>query len=368
MSDPRVKRLARLLVTYSLELRPGDRVLIEAEPPAAPLVRELYAEVLQAGGHPHVLIDLPGLEALHIQQASEEQLSFVPELRRHAYETFEARVRIHSASNTRELNALDPARVARRRKAHGEVLRLQMTRGASGALRWVSTLYPTPAYAQEAEMSLEEYEAFVFQACHVEGEGDPVTQWQQVRDRQARLVEALRGHDRVHVRGPDCDLRLSIRDRVFLNACGVHNMPDGEIYTGPVEESVEGWVRFAFPALWNGREVEGVELRFEGGRVVEAHAEENEAFLHQVLETDDGARYVGEFAIGTNYNIQRHTRNILFDEKIGGTMHLALGAGYPETGSRNRSLVHWDMICDLRRDSEIEVDGEVIYRDGQFLI
>ncbi len=368
MSDVRLRRLARLLVTYSLELRPGDRVLIEAEPSAAPLVRELYAGVLQAGGHLHLLLDLPGLEALHIQQASEEQLAFVPELRRHAYETFEARVRIHSASNTRELNALDPARVARRRKAHGEILRLQMARGAAGALRWVSTLYPTPAYAQEAEMSLEEYEAFVFQACHVAGEDAPVAHWQQVRNQQARLVAALRGRDRMHVRGPDCDLRLSIRERLFLNACGVHNMPDGEIYTGPVEESVEGWVHFAFPAIWNGREVKGVELRFEGGRVVEARAEENEAFLRQVLGTDAGARYVGEFAIGTGYDIPRHTRNILIDEKIGGTMHLVLGAGYPETGSRNRSLVHWGMICDLRRDSEIEIDGEVIYRDGRFVV
>jgi aminopeptidase len=248
------------------------------------------------------------------------------------------------------------------------LLRAQMERGASGALRWMSTLFPTRAYAIEAEMGFEEYQDFVFRACHAdESTPDPVAFWKNVEQAQRSIIERFKDHDLIQVRGPNADLILSIKGRKFNNACGHHNMPDGEIFTGPVEESVQGWVRYTYPAVYQGRVVEGIELVFRDGKVVKATAHKNQDFLHQMLDTDPGARYLGEFAIGTNFEIDRFTRNILFDEKIGGSFHAALGAGYPETGSRNQSIIHWDMICDLRQDSEILVDGEVVYRNGQFV-
>jgi aminopeptidase len=218
-------------------------------------------------------------------------------------------------------------------------------------------------------MSLEEYQEFLYTACAVQdAEVDPVAYWVNVQEAQQRVIEGLAGHAEVTVRSENCDLKLSIEGRKFVNACGRHNMPDGEIYTSPVEDSVNGWIRFTYPAVYRGTEVAGVELQFEAGRVVKAKAEKNQAFLDKMLETDQGSRYLGEFALGTNQGVQRFTRNILFDEKIGGSIHLALGAGYPETGSKNQSAIHWDMICDVRQNAEIRVDGELFYQDGKFVI
>lgn len=367
MPDPRLARLARLMVEYSTRIQPGDRVLLEAEPAAAPLVLALYRGVLEAGGHPEVLITLPGQEELLLRHASEVQLDRPPILRGYAYETFESRIYIHSLSNTRELTNIDAARYARWRRAVGKVLQTQLDRGGRGEFRWLTTLYPTPGYAQDANMSLVDFEDFVFQACHVDdATRDPVAYWREAQAQQQRAIERLAGHDVVEVHGPSCDLRLSIKGRVFLNACGDHNMPDGEIFTGPVEESASGWVRFTYPAVYEGREAEGVELRFVEGKVTQASARKGEDFLREMLGLDEGARYLGEFAIGMNYGIRRFSRNTLFDEKIGGSFHLALGRGYPETGSRNRSAIHWDMVCSLEQ-GEIVADGEVVYRNGRFL-
>ena len=218
-------------------------------------------------------------------------------------------------------------------------------------------------------MSLSEFEDFVFQACHVDDpEQDAIAYWESVDNEQERLVEAFEGHDRVQVQGPNCDLTFSIKGRTFMNASGRFNMPDGEIFTGPVEDSMTGRVRFTYPTADEGNVVDGVELVFEKGRVIEAHADRNQEFLDEKLATDEGARYVGEFAIGLNYGVQRPTMNILFDEKIGGSFHMALGLGYPETGSVNKSAIHWDMITDMREDSRILLDGEVIYQNGHFKI
>jgi aminopeptidase len=242
-----------------------------------------------------------------------------------------------------------------------------MKRGAEGGLRWMSTQFPTQAYAMEADMGFQEYQDFAFAACHADDDTpDPVAFWQGVQRDQQKHIDRLEGHDRVHLRGPNVDLALSVKGRKFVNACGLSNMPDGEIFTGPVENSLNGWVRYTFPAVIHGRVVEGVQLTFEEGKVVQASAVKNEPFLLRMLDTDAGARYVGEFAIGTNYQINRFTKNILYDEKIGGSFHMAVGAGYPETGSLNKSMIHWDMICDLSQDSQIVVDGEVMYENGKF--
>jgi aminopeptidase len=375
MADPRVDRMARVLVEYSTTIGSGDRVLIEAEPTAEPLVRALFKQILQAGGHPILHLSLEGLttfsgiDSLFLKYANQEQLSFDPPFYQMAYEQFESRIRIHSLTNTKALTDADQNQQASRAQTTGKITAAQFKRGAAGEFRWMTTLYPTLAYAQDADMSLEEFENFVFRACHVDQpDSDPVAYWQKIRADQDKIVEALNGHDKVEVRGPNCDLKLSIKDRIFKNACGQNNMPDGEVFTGPVEDSVNGWIRFSYPSAYRGNEVEGVELKFEDGRVTEATADKNEAFVRRMLETDDGARYVGEFAVGTNYGVDRTTKNILFDEKIGGSMHMALGAGYPETGNTNKSAIHWDLISDMRDGGEIVVDGEVVYKNGKFTV
>jgi len=369
MPDPRIVKLARLIVQYSTRIASGDRLLLEAEPQAAPFVLALYEAALREGGLPHILLTLPGAEELLVAQGSDAQLDLVPTFRKLAYDEFESRVRIYSESNTRAFSNLDNARFSRRQRAIGKIVDVQMARGATGAFRWVTTLFPTQAYAQDAGMSLAEFEDFVYRACHVDdGTPDPVGYWQAARLEQERIVEALKGHDQVAVRGPNCDLRLSIQGRTFLNSCGTHNMPDGEIYTGPVEESVNGWIRFTYPAIYEGHEVDGVELHYTDGRLTQASARHNQDYLLETIETDPGARYVGEFAVGMNHGITRFTRSLLFDEKIGGTIHIALGAGYPETGSNNHSAVHWDMICDMRDGGEIVVDGSLLYKNGSFQV
>ncbi len=375
MSDPRIQRLAEVLINYSARIGPGDRVLIEAEPVAEPLIRAVFEEILENGGHPHLFISLSGqvsltgLDDIFMRKANSDQLNFVPTFYQIAYEQFESRLRIQSESNTKSLTNVEPARMAQRRRAVKGILEAQMRRGWKENFRWVSTLYPTPAYAQDAEMSLEEYETFVYNACHVGGhESDPVAYWKAVETEQGRLLEALAGHDQVLLRSPHCELSLSIKGRTFINASGQRNMPDGEIFTGPVEESVNGWIRFTYPAVYRGTEVDGIMLRFKDGRVIEATAEKNQVFLEKMLDTDPASCYLGEFAFGTNFGIQKFTKNILFDEKIGGSFHIALGAGYPETGSKNESAIHWDMICDVRHESEILVDGDLFYKNGAFQI
>ena len=216
-------------------------------------------------------------------------------------------------------------------------------------------------------MSLEEYEDFVYGACFCEAD-DPAGEWRKLSAMQQSKVDYLADKRQIALRGPHIDLELSIAGRTFINSDGRRNMPSGEIFTGPVEESVSGWVRFSYPAIVGGRAVSGIELKFVDGRVVEASAEMNEDLLQAQLDTDEGARYLGEFAIGTNFGIDRFTGSILYDEKIGGTVHMAVGMGYPETGSLNKSAVHWDMICDMRADSEILVDGELFYRNGAFTV
>lgn len=375
MTDPRTEKMAKVLVDYSANIQPGDRILLEAEPAAEPLIRALYKRVLERGGHPHLMINLcgqvtqSGFDDIFLQIASDDQLDYISPFYQLAYEQFESRIRVHSSANTKTLSNINPERMARRAKATQSVLEDQFRRGDQGEFKWVTTQFPTLAYAQDAEMSFEEYETFLYKACHVEDPStDPIAYWQNVESEQQRLVDAFAGHDKVTVRSPHCDFSVSVKDRVFINANGDRNMPDGEIFTGPVEESASGWIHFNFPAVFRGSETSGVKLRFEEGKVVEALADKNQALLERMLNVDSGAGYLGEFAIGTNYGIQAHTKNILFDEKIGGTFHIAFGAGYPKTGSKNKSAIHWDMICDLRQESEILLDGEVIYKDGFFTI
>lgn len=368
MTEPRITQLARILVDYSTGVRAGDKVYILTGTAAHDLVCELYRIVLDRGGYPQVLLEFDGQEEIFYAHAGPEQIDTLPSFYKTTFEESDVLIKIRAQTNTRALSNVPPERVARRQKALAPLLHAQIHRGAERKLRWMSTLFPTQAYAMEADMGLAEFEDFVYRACYAdEGTPDPIAQWEKVKVEQERIINQLEGHEWVELRGPNVDLKLSIAGRIIKNASGENNMPDGEIYTGPVENSASGWVRFTYPAVSQSRVVEGVELRFEEGKVVSASAQKNEAFLLQMLDTDPGARYLGEFAIGTNYQIDRAIKNILFDEKIGGSFHLAVGSSYPDTGGVNKSAIHWDMICDLKQDSEILVDGELVYRDGRFV-
>jgi len=367
MIDPRVEKLAEVLVDYSVAVSPGDQVLIQGTPLAAPLLQAILVRTLQAGGHPFTLVKLSGSDELVFRHAADDQLRHIPAPVRVAYETFDAAINIMSSDNTKALSNVPPSKAVLASQAQRPIFETVTKRTAAGEFNWVLALHPTPAYAQDAEMGLAEYSDFVYAAC-LPSTDDPVGYWREFSRRQARIVEWLEGRRELRVEGPGVDLRMRIDGRSFVNCDGRRNMPDGEIFTGPIEESVEGHVRFSYPSTYQGRRIEGVELRFERGKVVEARAARGEAFVREIIDTDEGACYVGEFAIGTNRGITRATGNTLFDEKINGSFHMALGAGMPESGSQNRSAIHWDIVCDLQDGGRVFVDDERIYEDGTFLI
>ena len=367
MPDGRAIKLARVLVHYCCEVRPGDLCAIEGESTGEELIHAAYEEVLRAGGHPVVLMTPARAQSSFLTLASDEQIDHVSPVARLVSEEADVRIRVIAEANPRELSEVDPARQVRRQRATGELIERVMERSAAGELRWTVAQFPTNGAAAEAEMSLTAYEDFVYRACLCDHD-DPIAAWHEEAERIARLVDWASGREEVRLVGPGTDLTLNVAGRTFLAADGRRNMPDGELFTGPHEESAEGEITFHLPTSFGGREVAGVRLRFEGGRVVDAGAERGEELLHEMLETDAGARRVGELGIGTNYDIQRGTRSILFDEKIGGTVHLALGRSYPETGGVNESALHWDLICDLRRGGSVSLDGEELQRDGRFVV
>lgn len=360
------RRWARVMVEYSTGVQPGEMVVIQGGVAAEGLLRALYGEVVQAGGNPVMLFELDGLQSELLLHGDDPQLDFVSEVDRLGRERADVYIRVSAATNTRAHSEVESARETRHTQARRELGATMMARAASGDLRWSLTMWPTAAYAQDAGLSTDEFRELLLRACKLD-QPDPVAAWVELRERQQRLIDWLDGKDEVHLTGPGTDLRMSIAGRGWVNSDGKRNFPSGEIFTGPVEGSVEGVVSFTYPVVTKGREVGDVRLRFEGGRVVEASASKGEAYLIQALDTDEGARRLGEFAFGTNFDLQRFTRTILLDEKIGGTVHMALGAGYPDTGSVNRSAIHWDLICDLRRGGRVAVDGEDFLVDGRYL-
>jgi len=364
--DPRIQNLAKILVNHSARIVPGDRVLIEGNIAAEPLIRALYREVLNQGGFPYPMVKITEQEKELLTYGNDQQITHVDLLRHQAYKDFESRFRIYSSTNPQQLSDFTADKQALYNQSLSPILATQLERGATDEFKWVTTLFPTQAYASQAGMSLEEYENFVYSACLADQE-NPIEKWHQVKEDQKSSMALFEGQDQIQLKGPNIDLTLSVKDRKFINCYGTSNMPDGEIFTGPVENSLNGWVKFTYPAIYGGVMVQGVELEFKEGKVIRASAENQEDYLLKLLDSDPGARYVGEFAVGTNTGIQQFTGNILFDEKIGGTIHIALGSAYPETGSSNQSSIHWDMICDMREDSTITADGVLVYQNGQFI-
>jgi aminopeptidase len=367
MTDVRLQRLANILVDYACGVRPGMWVGILGDVVTLPALREVYKEVLRYGGNPTLFISDEFMDRHFLRVANDDQLNWLDPSMTLYYEKADIYIRVGSSSNTRAMTNIDAKRVQQRNAARRHWLDTRLNRTAQLDFEWVGTWYPTDSSAQEANMSLEEYEDFVYGSMFLDHD-DPAGKWRELSAMQQKKVDWLKGKQHVRLVGPNAELQLSIAERTFINSDGHKNMPSGEIFTGPVEESVNGWVRFDYPSIVAGRAVSGIELRFEQGKVVYAKAESNDDLLQAQLNTDAGARYLGEFAIGTNFGINRFTGNILFDEKIGGTIHMAIGMGYPETGSKNRSAVHWDMICDMRNDSAIYVDDELFYRNGEFVV
>ncbi len=365
--DQRTQKLAKVLVHYSLKLKKGDLFKIEGEIVTLPLIEAVYNEAMKVGAHPYTMIRIPRNEEAFFKLASEAQLKYLSPLAKYEINTIDARLVILGSENTRNLSGIDPKRMATQRKALRPLIDRWFKRTGDGSLSWCVTMFPSPAEAQDTDLSLSDYEDFVYRAGYIHM-ADPVKQWKKIAKEQSRLVRILNRFDRIHIRSADTDLKLRVKGRKWINCAGTENFPDGEIFTCPLEDSAEGFIRYSFPAVYTGKEVEDVRLEFKKGKVVKETAGKNQAFLTSMLNIDKGARYLGEFAIGTNYAIKRFSKNILFDEKIGGTCHLAVGASIPEAGGKNKSAIHWDMVCDLKKDSEILADGKVIYRNGKFVI
>ena len=367
MADIRLQRMAHVLVNYSIGVQKGERLGIRTPSTAAPLVREIYREALRAGAFPETCVSLPGIGEIFLKEASDEQLSYIPPTQRLLFGEYETMISLWASTNTKELNNVDHSRASLAQKASRELMDTYMRRTTEHTFRWVAALYPTEAFAQDAEMSLGEFEDFAYHACFLDDE-DPVARWKELSQQQERLVQWLKGKHTVHLRGQDTDLTLSISGRPFINCDGHLNFPDGEFFTSPLENSANGYIRYSFPCSFRGVSIEDVRLRFENGVVVEASALRGQAFLDQMLSTDEGARRLGEFAFGNNPQVDRCIRHTLFDEKMYGTVHLALGKSIPESLGVNESAIHWDMVCDLRQGSEIRVDDELFCKDGKFVV
>ncbi|MBB6430429.1 aminopeptidase [Algisphaera agarilytica] len=379
MRDPRITALAKVLVHYSTGVKPGQLVRIAGDPVAMPLVEAVYEQVLKAGGHPLVRLSPGSCTDLFYEHANEEQLQYVNPLLLEEVKTIDAAIGFWADTNTKSLSRVDPKKQGLSSAARKPMTKIFFERAAAGDLKWAGTQYPTLASAQDAEMSIAQYEDFVFNAGHLLAD-DPVSVWQEISKRQQKVVDFLTGKKYLHFQtAAGTDLHVDVEGMTWINCDGHENFPDGEVFTGPnlsadnnspAPGGVQGVVKYSFPAVHHGREVHDIELTFEKGRVVDAKASKGLDFLLAMLDQDPGARNMGEIAIGTNYQITEYSKNTLFDEKIGGTFHAAVGAGYPETGNANESGLHWDMVCDLREPGgggTITVDGEVLSKNGKFV-
>ncbi len=372
MRDQRLDKLADVIVKYSTKIKKGDLVAINSDPVALPMVEATFEAVLKAGGHPFWQVRGDSLSDIFLEHATDEQLEYLSPITMNTVKTIDVQIGFWADVNTKSLSRVDPKKVSKQRVAQGPRMKEFMKRAADGDLRWCGTLYPTLASAQDAEMSLSQYEKFVFEAglLHLP---DPVAAWEAIHAKQQGVCDFLQTKDELHFKadardghdGTDLVVDVDKSKSIWINCSGGENFPDGEVFCGP--QSANGHVNYTFPGVYNGREVEGIRLEFKDNRVVNASAKKNEEFLFAMLDQDEGARNMGEIAIGTNYSIKEFSKNTLFDEKIGGTFHAACGMGYPESGSTSESALHWDMVCDLRMGGSISADGEVFHKDGKFL-
>lgn len=361
LSEEVIARWADLLVGYCLDVRRGETIAIGSTTEASPLVEAAGKAVILRGAHPLVRLELPGLTEFFLERADDEQLAHLPAATLAEAQEADGRIRITADEDTTAMGSVDPRRQAAFERSRDPIRRLARKK------RWVLTQYPTAGYARAAGMGLEEYEAFLIRALFLD-RPDPAEAWRELGRRQAGLVEFMSGVRSIRIEGEGTDLSLSVAGRTWINSDGRRNMPSGEIFTGPIEDSATGRLRCGFPVCRDGRRLAGIELELQEGEVIAARAEEGEDYLKAMLEIDPGARRLGELGLGLNSGIDRFTGSILFDEKIGGTVHLALGQSYPETGGVNVSALHWDLIVDTRTRGRILADDRVVMEDGRWLV
>jgi aminopeptidase len=363
--NPILDKYAHLLVHYCLSIKEGDRFFIQSTTLAEPLVRAVYEVAIEAGALVDVSLSFREANRILLEKGNESQLKHISPLYQQAIEAYDAYLYIRAPFNLKEEQQVPPENRKIRQEAHAKTLDTYFKRTAALDLRRNLCQYPTQANAQEAGMSLAAYEHFIFDACRLFDEA-PIESWQNVGKQQQQIVDLLNQRSQIHYKGPGVDIQFSTSGRTWINSDGKTNMPSGEVYTSPVEDSVNGVIEFSYPAIYMGHEVEGVRLFVEQGYITKWEARKGKQFLDDIFQIE-GTRRFGEAAIGTNYKINRLTKNILFDEKIGGTIHMAVGQSYLQTGGKNKSTVHWDMITDMKDGGEIFADGEKIYENGHFL-
>ncbi len=366
MKDTRLNKLAKLLVHYSTCVKKGDFVFVRCDEAATPWAAEVVREAVKAGGHVEYVLDSDDIDEVKLKSSTDEQLKEENQMMKFMLERADVWLTAWATRNTKTNSNIPPDKIKCNTQGQTGWRKIYSERMGNGSLRWCGTQFPTHADAQEASMSLEDYEDFVYKAGYLDKD-DPVAEWRRISAEQEKWVRYLDTKHELHILSEGTDIRAGIKDRKWINCDGKLNFPDGEIYTSPVEDAINGIITFSFPGIYAGREIEGIRLEVKDGKVINASAAKGEDLLLELLRTDEGASRFGEVAIGTNYNICEFTRNMLFDEKIGGTVHMAIGDSAPEAGGRNNSVIHWDMLCDMRKGGKIYADGELFYENGNFI-
>ena len=365
MTDIRLSKYAKTLINYSLSVKKYNRVIIQGYPAAMPLIEECFHEVINVGAYPYVILR-HDLNEILLKDGKDHQISFVSPISETITATADKLLNIGGGYNTKYMSSIDPEKLSMFNKAHGKIGKIHNERTNKGLLKWSLCMYPTQSLAQEAGMSLHDYTEFIYEACLLNHE-DPISAWKEVSRAHEKIIAYLESKEDLKVKSEGTDISMKIKGRKWINSDGQTNFPSGEVFSAPIENSVNGIIRFSFPGIYGGQEVEDIRLKFKNGIVTDATASKGEQLLNTLLKMDNGSNKVGEIAIGTNYNITKFTRNMLFDEKIGGTVHMALGKAYAQSGGINESGIHWDMLCDMKNGGEIYADGECFYRDGKVI-
>ena len=364
------EKAAMLAVQYAVNVEPGDLVLIQGSEVANDLIKAVYIETLKAGGHPIVQSGINGIDVAKYKYSSDEQLAYFNPMKKFIISKAQKMIQVYADNNRQKMALIDPEKIKLTRSSPEfmEMMKIHQERVAKKELKWTIVPYPCDSFAQDARMDTESYKEFIYNALKLDSE-NPADIWREIEKEQEKIIEILNKVDNIHVLGEDTDLTLSVKGRPWENCCGHRNLPDGEVFTSPIENSINGRIRFTYPGIYQGKEVKNILLEFKDGRVIKGSADEGQELLDSILNIKN-ADLIGEFAIGTNYGIQKFTKNMLFDEKMGGTMHMALGMGYPQTKSENTLCpIHWDILKDMKSEnSKIFADGKIIYQAGKWLI
>ncbi|MBX4267331.1 aminopeptidase [Clostridium estertheticum] len=366
MADQRLNKLARLLVNYSTKVKTGDFVFVSCDEVARPWMVEVVKEALKAGAHVETVLTSDEVSEVQLKYSSEEQLLGENLIFKTMLEKADVWISAWASRNTKGFSNIDVDKLKISSKGEASWRKIYSQKMGNGSLRWCGTQFPTYADAQEASMSFSDYEDFVYGAGLLDAK-DPEAEWKKISEKQDRWVNYLDTKKGLQFISEGTDIKVNISGRKWINCDGKENFPDGEIFTSPVEDGVDGVITFSFPGIYMGKEIEGIVLEVEKGKVINSKAAKGEDLLKALLQTDEGACSFGEVAIGTNYGIKDFTRNMLFDEKIGGTVHMAIGDSMPEAGGINKSIIHWDMLCDMKNNGKIFADGELFYENGMFI-